>query len=98
MTVTDELIRNVVQEVLSHMRNGQPKSNGQSRTWGVFEDVNAAVTAAIQAQRAFERRGLEDRRKAVACIRNICSQQAAVLRRAEPAETKIGRLPHQIDK
>src|SRR5438445_7433670 len=73
-------------------------SNGQRRTWCVFEDVNAAVTAAIQAQRAFERRALEDRRKAVACIRNICSQQADVLGREELEETKIGRLPHKIDK
>src|SRR5947209_5251908 len=40
--------------------------------WGVFSDVSAAVAAAAAAQRTFERRGLEDRRKAVACIRRIC--------------------------
>jgi aldehyde dehydrogenase len=98
MTVTDELIRNVVQEVLSHMRNGQPKSNGQSRKWGIFEDVNAAVSAAADAQRQFERRGLEDRRKAVACVRKICTEQAESLGREELEETKIGRLLHKIEK
>jgi aldehyde dehydrogenase len=98
MQVTDELIRNVVQEVLSHMRNGQPKSNGRTRLWGVFEDVGAAVTAAAEAQHEFERRGLEDRRKAVACVRKICLEQADVLGREELEETKIGRLPHKIEK
>jgi len=67
MQVTDELIRNVVQEVLSHMRNGRAKpTNGHTRRWGVFDDVNSAVTAAAEAQREFETRGLDDRRKAIA--------------------------------
>jgi aldehyde dehydrogenase len=99
MQITDELIRDVVQEVLSQMRNGQaPAGNGKSRPWGVFDDVDSAVAAAAEAQRAFEERGLEDRRQAVACIRKICSEQAAVLGREELAETKIGRLPHKIEK
>ena len=47
MQVSEELIRNVVQEVLGHMRNGQVRpANGQAQHWGVFDDVNAAVTAA----------------------------------------------------
>jgi len=99
MQVTDELIRTVVQEVLSHMRNGQAKpTNGKSRHWGVFDEVDAAVAAAVEAQRAFEARGLEDRRKAVQCIRKICSDQAEELGRAELEETKIGRLAHKIEK
>ncbi len=101
MQVTDELIRSVVQEVLSHVRNGHakmPTANGQAQRWGVFDDVNAAVTAAAEAQRTFERRGLEDRRKAVQCIRDICSQQAEKLGRDELEETQIGRLEHKIEK
>jgi aldehyde dehydrogenase len=100
MQVTDELIRNVVQEVLTHMRNGHasPRSNGTGHTWGVFDDVGAAVAAAAEAQRAFERRGLEDRRKAVQCVRTICHGRAEELGREELAETKIGRLPHKIEK
>jgi aldehyde dehydrogenase len=99
MTVTDELVRNVVQEVLSHMRNGKvPPTNGQSRAWGVFADVDTAVTAAARAQREFEQRGLDERRKAVACIRKICLEQAESLGREELEETKIGRLIHKIEK
>jgi aldehyde dehydrogenase len=100
MQVTDELIRNVVQEVLTHMRNGHAgkPTNGKVRPWGVFSDVNAAVAAAADAQTQFETRGLEERRKAVQCIRKICSEQAEELGRAELEETKIGRLPHKIEK
>jgi aldehyde dehydrogenase len=104
MQVTDDLIRSVVQEVLATMRNVQangkarPGGNGQARQRGVFQDVDSAVAAASEAQKAFEARGLDDRRKAVACIRRICADQAEQLGREELEETKIGRLAHKIDK
>jgi aldehyde dehydrogenase len=99
MQVSDELIRNVVQEVLAHMRNDKAApANGQARRWGIFDDVAAAVAAASEAQRQFEQRGLDDRRKAIQCIRDICIQQAETLGRAELEETKIGRLDHKVDK
>jgi aldehyde dehydrogenase len=101
MQVTDDLIRSVVQEVLTAMRNGQatpPSGNGRAHRWGVFQDVGEAVAAAAAAQKEFEARGLDDRRKAVACIRRTCSERAEELGREELEETKIGRLPHKIDK
>jgi aldehyde dehydrogenase len=100
MTVTDDLIRGVVQQVLSQMRNGPARngSNGSATKRGVFNDVSAAVNAAAAAQREFERRGLDDRRKALAEIRRICSDQAETLGREELEETKIGRLPHKVEK
>jgi aldehyde dehydrogenase len=99
MPVTDELIRSVVQEVLLHMRNGHvaPSANGD-KNWGVFEDVDAAVNAAAGAQKEFERRSLDDRRKAVDCIRRICIEQATTLGREELEETRIGRLKDKIEK
>src|SRR5215469_16282681 len=99
MQVTDELIRGVIQQVLAQIRNGQaPIRNGHAAQRGVFEDAESAVAAAREAQREFESRGLEDRRKAVACIRKICSERAEELGREELEETKIGRLPHKIEK
>src|SRR5215204_5448169 len=101
MTVTDDLIRGVVQQVLSQMRNGSPRNgstNGGTAKRGVFSDVDSAGSAATAAQREFERRGLEDRRKALHHIRKICSEQAEQLGREELDETKIGRLPHKIEK
>jgi aldehyde dehydrogenase len=99
MQVTDELIRSVVQEVLTHMRNGKAApANGHVRRWGVFDEVDQAVEAATAAQKQFEARGLDDRRKAVDCIRRICIDQAEPLGRMELEETRIGRLDHKIQK
>jgi aldehyde dehydrogenase len=100
MQVTDDLIRSVVEEVLSHMRPSRARTNGngKARSYGIYSDVGEAVIAASAAQREFEQRGLDDRRKVVACIRKICSEQAESLGREELEETKIGRLPHKIDK
>ena len=99
LTVSDDLIRSVVKDVLSHMKrpastNGKPAAG----KWGVFEDVNEAVAAASAAQRKFETMGLAERRKAVECVRKICIDRAEELGREELEETKIGRLDHKIDK
>jgi aldehyde dehydrogenase len=99
MQLTDDLIRDVVTEVLSHLRNGHAvPTNGKSHSWGVFDKVDDAVAAATDAQRRFETRGLVERKKAVDCVRKICSEQAETLGREELEETKIGRLPHKIEK
>jgi aldehyde dehydrogenase len=99
MQVTDDLIRTVVQEVLAHMRNGHAApANGKGRRRGVYEDVDSAVAAAAEAQKAFEARGLDDRRKAVQCIRRVCVEQSEALGREELEETRIGRLVHKVEK
>jgi aldehyde dehydrogenase len=99
MQISDELVRSVVQEVLSHMRNGKATpANGKASRWGIFDNVDSAVSAAMDAQQQFEKYGLEDRRKAVNCIRRICIDQSEPLGREEMEETKIGRLKHKIEK
>ena len=99
MQVTEEVIRSVVQEVLSHMSPAkQANRGGAASDGGIFDDVEAAVRAAVAAQREFERRGLDDRRKAIACIRKICVEQAETLGRMELEETGIGKLAHKIEK
>jgi aldehyde dehydrogenase len=103
LTVTDDLIRSVVQEVLTHMKSAPaagaaPAGNGKTGRWGVFDDVAEAVAAASAAQKKFERLGLEARRKAVDCVRRICIDRAEELGREELEETKIGRLVHKIEK
>src|SRR4051812_9802179 len=99
MQITDALIRNVVQEVLAHMKNGQTsaKSGPAGGNWGVFDSVDDAVEAATAAQQAFEARGLGARKKAVDCIRKICTDKAEVLGLEELEETKIGRLKHKVE-
>ena len=103
MQMTEDLIRNVVQEVLSQMGGGAFPSNGKaaarsSGNLGVFSTVDDAVRAAEAAFESFKTRPLSDRAKAVECIRSICVNQAEELGRLELEETKIGRLDHKIAK
>ncbi len=101
MQVTDQLIRDVVQQVLTQMHGGKAPSangNGRVRAWGVYDDVGSAVAAAADAQKRFEAMGLDARRKAVACVRRICIDQAEQLGREELEETRIGRLVHKVEK
>src|SRR3954453_15882416 len=103
MQMTEDLIRNVVQQVLTQMGNGAGPTNGKAAgrpagNLGVFATVEDAVGAAEAAFEQFRRRGLADRKKAVECIRKICVDQAEELGRAELEETRIGRLDHKIAK
>jgi aldehyde dehydrogenase len=79
--------------------SGQRKQAGSSPgRFGVFDNVNDAVAAASEAQRALERKGFEARGKAIACIRKICIEHAEELGKLEFEETRIGRLDHKIEK
>jgi aldehyde dehydrogenase len=102
LQVTDDLIRSVVKDVLTHMKVAAPASaNGNGKAggrYGVFDDVGEAVAAATAAQRKFERMGIEVRRKATDCVRRICIERAEELGKEELDETKIGRLVHKIEK
>jgi aldehyde dehydrogenase len=103
MQMTEDLIRNVVQEVLAQMGGGAALANGNARaraqgSLGVFSTVDDAVSAADAAYAAFQTRPLDDRRKAIDCIRGICVSDAQELGRLELEETKIGRLDHKIAK
>ena len=106
MQATENAIRQVVQEVLSQLShsggtNGSATSqrNGhQTNTWGVFTDVDAAVTAAQQAFGQLSEASVEKRRIAIDIVKSICEEQADELGRLELEETKIGRLDHKIAK
>lgn len=101
MQATEAAIRQVVQEVLSQLGRGPyVAAAGKSRdgAWGVFKTVDQAVQAATEAFEKLSERGLEDRRKAIDCVRRITAEQAEELGRLELEETKIGRLDHKIEK
>jgi len=104
-TMNEDLIRNVVEQVLSQMGTaGAPSAAGNGQALragghdGVFETVDAAVRAAEAAFEAFRSRPLADRDQAVQAIKRICVEEADELGRLELEETKIGRLDHKIAK
>ena len=100
MQLNDALIKSVVQEVLAAMgqKLSSPSASVGSGQHGIFRTVDEACEAAAKAQAIFEKRPIEDRTKALDCIRKICREQAEELGRLEFEETKIGRLEHKFEK
>lgn len=99
MQATEELIRTVVQQVLSQL---QPQVNGAPRgfagRYGVFTCVDEAVSAATQAFDELSERTLADRKRIIDHIRRISIEQSVELGTMEMEETRIGRLDHKIEK
>jgi aldehyde dehydrogenase len=99
MQATEELIRTVVQQVLSQLG---PRTNGTPRSLtgrhGVFTCVDEAVTAATQAFEELSERSLADRKRIIDHIRRISIDQSVELGTMEMEETRIGRLDHKIEK
>ena len=103
MQVDEKLIRSVVEQVLTRLGNDGnghvvPGGGGYQGRLGLFTDVNEAVAAAREAFERLSRRTIEDRTRIISHIRRIAIEQCIELGTMEMQETKIGRLPHKIEK
>ena len=100
MQATEELIRNVVEQVLVRMGTAGPGSNGRGHAGrhGVFDCVDEAVAAATEAFDQLSQRTIEDRKRIIDHIRRISIEQSVELGTMEMEETRIGRLAHKIEK
>jgi aldehyde dehydrogenase len=99
MQATEELVRSVVQEVLSQLRGAAPlNGRGHAGRRGIFHDVDEAVAAAQEAFEQLSERSLADRKRIIDHVRRISIEQAVELGTMEMEETRIGRLEHKIEK
>ncbi len=99
MHINESLVRDVVAQVLAEVtRQAAPTSTTGNQRFGMFQNVDDAVNAAYEAHRQLGRKGMEARRKVIEIIRRISIEQAVELGTMEMNETKIGRLPHKIEK
>jgi len=101
MQVDETLIRSVVEQVITRLGgNGAaaPRGGGNQGRFGLFTCVDGAVAAAREAFDRLSERTLEDRRRIIGHIRQISVEQCVELGTMEMEETKIGRLPHKIEK
>jgi aldehyde dehydrogenase len=98
--IDETLIRSVVEQVLSRMAGtAPPSSNGSYQgRFGLFSDVPSAVAAAREAFDRLSGMTIDDRRRIIQHIRRIAIEQSVELGTMEMEETKIGRLPHKIEK
>jgi aldehyde dehydrogenase len=100
MQATEDIVRSVVQEVLSRLGTATPLTPVRSHTGrrGVFTCVNEAVAAANESFEQLCERPISDRKRIIDHIRRISIDQCVELGTAEMNETKIGRLEHKIAK
>lgn len=98
------LVSSVVQEVLRQLEQAGGNGNGstgQSSTsgrHGLFDDVDAAVNAAGQAQQRLIKAGLDVRDGICKLLKEIPRDNASEWGRIELAETKVGREDHKVAK
>jgi aldehyde dehydrogenase len=101
MHVDEILIRSVVEQVLTRLGNngkGAPVTSSYQGRLGLFTDAGQAVAAAREAFERLSRRTVADRVRIISHIRRIAIDQCVDLGTMEMEETKIGRLPHKIEK
>ncbi len=101
MQVDETLIRSVVEQVLTRLGgngNGAARGGGYQGRFGLFTDAGQAVAASREAFERLSRCTLEDRTRIISHIRRIAIDQCVELGTMEMEETKIGRLPHKIEK
>lgn len=107
MQINENLVRSVVEEVIHRLKsNGSgslpaapaPAVRSYQGRLGLFTDVDEAVAAASEAFDRLSRCTIEERKRAIDHIRRIAVEQCVELGTMEMEETKIGRLPHKIEK
>jgi aldehyde dehydrogenase len=108
MQINETLIRSVVEQVISQVRNqaagpglnlsGTSSANPNRGHSGLFDNVDDAVASARTAFEQLQQRPIEDRKKIIDIIRRISISQCEELGTMEMEETKIGRLEHKIAK
>lgn len=107
MQINENLVRSVVEEVIHRLKsNGSgslpaapaPAVRSYQGRLGLFTDVEEAAAAASEAFDRLSRCTIEERKRAIDHIRRIAVEQCVELGTMEMEETKIGRLPHKIEK
>lgn len=101
MPFDESQIRSVVSQVVGQLMpnaRGNPPLPTAETGNGIFNDLDDAVRAAGQAQRALEDMSLADRRTIIEAIRKTAMAHAKGFAQRTFEETGLGRVPHKIRK
>lgn len=93
-----DLVQSIVSRVLSEL-DGKPSGIAKVASGaGVFEDVDRAVEAAVEAQRQWVRASRDHRAKVIAALRRAMHDHAEEFARLAQQETGMGRVEDKIVK
>lgn len=96
--MNEQLISRVVSEVVNRLQNQYQTAAASGMGFGVYESMNDAVEAAHKSFLRLRTDGITARKKAIAVIRRLSAQKAREWGELEFHETKIGRMPHKVEK
>ena len=108
-SIDEAKIREIVAQVVSDMDAGQAAPAAEAAEaadppgpgaagHGIFSTSDAAVDAAVQAQRELVALGLDIRGKVVEAMRDVGRRRAREFAEMTVEETGIGRVEHKIGK
>ncbi|MDR1079347.1 MAG: aldehyde dehydrogenase EutE [Propionibacteriaceae bacterium] len=102
MTISAELITQVVREVVREVASATPALATPVKEVcdGVFPDMNSAIEAADQAAREYLGHSMKARAKYIAAIREVVTRQENLeyMAKAAVEETGMGNVPDKIAK
>lgn len=94
MSVDESMVREIVQKVMANMRI----SGSVEGMHGVFQDMNEAIGASIEAQKIVRNLTLDQREKIISSIRKKTHENAEILANMGVNETGMGNVGDKILK
>lgn len=94
MSVSEQVIQDIVQEVMAKMQIASEVSKSR----GVFAGMDEAIEAAKKAQKIVSRMSMDQREKIISNIRKKTVENAEILARMGVHETGMGNVGHKILK
>ena len=99
MKIDEERVKTIVEEVVRGLvGNGQITPQTEAPGDGIFSNMDAAIGAAEEAQRALVDLTLEKRREIIEAIRRVGVENAEEFSRRTLEETGMGNIPDKIQK
>lgn len=94
MTINENMVQDIVQEVMAKMQIAEAPSGKH----GVFTDMNEAIEASKKAQKVVQRMSMDQREKIISNIRKATCDNAELFARMGVDETGMGNVGHKILK
>ena len=94
MSVDERMVHNIVQQVMANMQIAVPAKGKH----GVFENMNDAINASIEAQKIVCRLSLDQRERIIYAIRRKTRENAELLANMGVKETGMGNVGDKILK
>ena len=94
MSVNEQMVQDIVQEVVAKMQIASDVKGNH----GVFSDMNEAIAAAKKAQKVVGKMSMDQREKIISNIRTKIKENAEVFARMGVQETGMGNVGHKILK